>query len=474
MDEIDPMSAAVRAAMTTAVVGPHHDGLCGRLAARGHVVADGHRAEVLDRCDLVILTADDVAAATRLRARCEHAVFVVAVEACADPAAMAATGVDDLVWTTLPAPMLDARLALIEGRVRRRRGHTLDPASSRAGAAWLAVLDCLSTAVLVLDRHHRIVLANSAARGLLGAEGAAVLDQRLDDFAAWEPWAAALAVADQVIATRQPTHRTVEHDGQAWSIDAEAARNPVSDQVRIVLSIRDATAMMRLRRQAELNEHMASVGSLVAGVAHEVRNPLFGISAIADALELRLVDAPQHQAHLGMLRQVVKRLTRLMNELLALGTASRFDRERADLVEVLREARTACEPLAGEVGVAIALPERAPAVLEIDRTRISQVFQNLFDNALHHAPRGSTVDVQVGVADGGDRLWCSVRDRGPGFGVARDRAFEPFYSLRKGGTGLGLAIVRKIVDSHGGEVQIADATGGGAVVTIELPLAAHA
>ena len=232
---------------------------------------------------------------------------------------------------------------------------------------------------------------------------------------------------------------------------------------------REITDELRLQRAFEANERMASVGSLVAGVAHEVRNPLFGISAIADALELRF-HGGEALPHLAMLREVVARLSRLMNELLALGSTTQLELEQVAVTDVLDDARAACAALALERCVAIVVSGDEGVAAELDRGRMTQVIQNLLDNAIRHAPAASWVEIAVTSTD--ERLRLTVRDHGPGFGEHKARALEPFYSKRKGGTGLGLAIVAQIVQRHGGTVTLDNAREGGAVVRVDVPMAA--
>jgi signal transduction histidine kinase len=108
--------------------------------------------------------------------------------------------------------------------------------------------------------------------------------------------------------------------------------------------------------------------------------------------------------------------------------------------------------------------------VRMDPGRMVQVFQNLVDNAVRHAPSGTEVAVTGAVAPGGQSIVYQVRDRGPGFPEEDlPRIFEPFFSRRYGGTGLGLSIVQQICEEHGGVAEVGNGDGGGAVVTVRLP-----
>ena len=222
-----------------------------------------------------------------------------------------------------------------------------------------------------------------------------------------------------------------------------------------------------LSKDAELRrrETMASMGSLVSGVAHEVRNPLFGITSTLDALQARLHGQPELGRHLSVLRGETSRLQKLMQDLLDYGRPAPHVRTRTDLYAVIDRALAICAPQAQQAGVRVTREFQGDApMLGLDPQRMEQVFVNLIDNALQHSTTAQEVSVSArhDAAFGQAGVVCTVRDQGPGF---RDedvqRIFDPFFTRRRGGTGLGLSIVQRIVEEHGGQ--------GGAVLTLRLP-----
>ncbi len=231
-----------------------------------------------------------------------------------------------------------------------------------------------------------------------------------------------------------------------------------------------------LSKDAELRrrETMASMGSLVSGVAHEVRNPLFGITSTLDALQARLHSQPELGRHLSVLRGETSRLQKLMQDLLDYGRPAPHLRTRTDLYAVIERALAICTAQAHEAGVRVTrdLQGNAP-MLELDPQRIEQVFVNLIENALQHSTTGQEVSVSARHDStlGSACVVCAVRDQGPGF---RDedlqRIFDPFFTRRRGGTGLGLSIVQRIVEEHGGQVGASNHAEGGAVLTLTLPV----
>ncbi len=239
----------------------------------------------------------------------------------------------------------------------------------------------------------------------------------------------------------------------------------------------------RLQEEQRYAEVMAALGSLVAGMAHEVRNPLFGMTATIDALDARLGPDSPWASYLKVLRAEASRLAELVRDLIEYGRPGQPDVVPCSIQSVVAAAAQGCVALAEQSGVEIATcasheragaAERPVPLVEADPPRLRLALQNLLANAIQHSPAGERVTVTVQPARPGDSSWveCRVEDRGPGF-AAEDlpRIFDPFFSRRRGGTGLGLAIVRRIVEEQGGVVLAANRPQGGAVVTVRLPAA---
>lgn len=219
-------------------------------------------------------------------------------------------------------------------------------------------------------------------------------------------------------------------------------------------------------------EHLAAMGSLVAAVAHDARNALFGISATVEALATRLGENHRAGEHLSALRGQVDRLNHLMADLLECGRPIAREVAPDSLEAVVEEASRGCAAQAGARRVAIDIPTSGglPTVA-MDRERLVRAFENLIHNAIQHSPADGRVKVEWG-ACAGDAVRVAVRDGGAGI-HPRDlpHVFEPFFSRRVGGTGLGLSIVEQIVDGHGGKVAARNHPEGGAEVVVTLPAA---
>jgi signal transduction histidine kinase len=265
--------------------------------------------------------------------------------------------------------------------------------------------------------------------------------------------------------------RALERQTREFGRDQSAAAQeiaPTDDEIGVL--VQSTVAMREEIRavQARLRdtERRAATAELLAGVAHEVRNPLFGITSAAAALERVLSGDPKIAPHLGLIARESRRLSRMMEEMLALQRVPARPVGPLPAAAVLRSAAAAVR--ARHPGLAIPVEIVGEDVLfqNADRDRVESVFANLIENAVF--------------ASGTERIRCRVRreegfavveveDDGPGIpsGI-RDRIFEPFVSTRPGGTGMGLAICRQIVAEHGGTIAVASEPGR-TIFTVRLP-----
>lgn len=247
------------------------------------------------------------------------------------------------------------------------------------------------------------------------------------------------------------------------------------ERERIIIMALDVIAITRMEESLRLSEEMSNLGTLLAGVVHEIRNPLFGITATLDALEVECDAQAKSAEHLEVLREQVERITRLTQDLLEYGRPCELRIAPASIAEVAHRAVEDCAELAAENNVAVkllALPEDVS--LLIDKVRMQLAFKNLLDNAIQHSPGGGQVVIagRRRSLSGQPGIECSIEDSGSGLREGDlGKVFEPFFSRRPGGTGLGLAIVRRTIEGHGGRIEARNGPAGGAHFALWLPRA---
>ena len=245
------------------------------------------------------------------------------------------------------------------------------------------------------------------------------------------------------------------------------------DQEDRIVVFQDLTELKSLQAEFLDKERFAAIGRVVASVAHEIRNPLFGISAIGQVFERDLKD-PAFRDLARTLLVEAKRLNLLVEDLLLYGRTMKLKLEQADLrvlwEEVLdlhrEELKRRRIKVTGDYAV------RHP-VATFDPHQIRQVFLNLLRNAMEATPDGGSITITMLLED----RYILFRVSDTGIGISKDRlphVLELFYTTKTGGTGLGLAICRKILEDHGGDILIASQEGRGTTVTVKLPYEAPA
>lgn len=236
----------------------------------------------------------------------------------------------------------------------------------------------------------------------------------------------------------------------------------------VIIVFRDLTELKTLQAELIDKERFAAMGRVVAGVAHEVRNPLFGISSIGQIFERELTN-PAHLELVRALLSEARRLNQLVEDLLLYGRPTQMKLEPCDLRRLWQEVLEAYRDetlmkgvrMAGDDGTA--LPR-----LFADPHQVRQVFLNLFRNALDASPPGTEIAVRFLIAD--QYISFELRDEGDGIPVEnREKVFDLFFTTKPKGTGLGLAICKKIVEDHGGDIEIKSVEGTGTTVTVRLP-----
>jgi signal transduction histidine kinase len=234
---------------------------------------------------------------------------------------------------------------------------------------------------------------------------------------------------------------------------------------------------LSLRQKIRHSEHLAELGMLTGGLAHEIRNPL---ATLQLNLQLLQEEIDRHDDGSG---RATSRLSRALKETNRLRDiledflryAGRFELEKAplDLVTVLQELADFLAPQAMAQKVQIRVtPSAGPVVAQVDQKLIRQALLNLMLNAIQVMPTGG--ELILSARSERNHAVLDVIDTGPGIAAGElDRIFQAYYSKRKGGTGLGLAMTRRIVEEHGGTISVTSEPGKGSDFRIRLPAGAN-
>jgi two-component system phosphate regulon sensor histidine kinase PhoR len=329
------------------------------------------------------------------------------------------------------------------------------------------VVERLPDPLIVLAEDRSVQRANSAARAAFGSDVAAVLrhpDLRAAIDRAFTSGLTQRAEMTLPVPVLREVHATVV------PMDP-----PIADGGRAVVVLSDRTRERAIERTR---------ADFVANVSHELRTPLASLIGFIDTLRGPATDdPPAQQRFLGIMGEQAARMNRLIDDLLSLSRIELTEHQRpsdtVELRDVITRLVAGFEPRLNQRGVTLDLrvPNDLPAVIG-DADQLTQVLQNLLDNAMKYGREGGTILVEATVASGRPGVVVAVTDQG--IGIPREhlpRLTERFYrvdagrSRAAGGTGLGLAIVKHIVNRHRGQLSIESEEGIGTTVSVWLPQA---
>jgi signal transduction histidine kinase len=261
--------------------------------------------------------------------------------------------------------------------------------------------------------------------------------------------------------------------GRPLTVLKEEVIMSMASQIAVALdNIRLYNDAIEAQRKAAQAENLASLGTLTAGFAHEIKNPMVALKTFTDILPRKYDDLEFRNRYLKVVPKEIQRVNGLVEDMLSLARTKKLNLVETDIKALLEDVVELCQEEALENGVKIIVTQGDwPAVLALGDS-LKQVFINLCQNAIQAMNQGGTITISPHVDKRQHRLRIKVADTGPGMGediVAH--VFEPFYTTRSAGTGLGLAITHKIVEDHEGTIDVKSVPNKGTTFTITLKLA---
>lgn len=336
-----------------------------------------------------------------------------------------------------------------------------------------SVIESLTDGLLVVDPDGVVMRCNAVACRILERERDAVEGMPIfglvTDAEAPEALRRVLAGGDALV-------------DQSWCIDDDAdsrylryslapVSGPGGDVLGAVCNVRDVTDLRRLEKRVESNKRLAALGEMAASVAHEIRNPLGTIEGFARLLRRDLADMPDHLRLAERIVAGAQNLNYVISNLLTYVRPMHLQETDVAVSRLLQACRETLEDRAGQVSVALALPgvaALAGVMVRGDERQLAQALLNIGINAIEACEPDGAVAITVERR----RAAVVIRIQDTGCGMTPDaigRVFDPFFTAKEGGTGLGLSLTRKIIDAHGGEIEIESAPGRGSTFSVILP-----
>lgn len=231
---------------------------------------------------------------------------------------------------------------------------------------------------------------------------------------------------------------------------------------------------LKLEEQLDQAERLAALGEMIAGVSHEIRNPLGIIRSTAELLHSR-VDGDRQKRLSSIIVEEATRLNDILTEFLDFARPRRLHPSRCRIEDVIDRNLDVMEPEFQRLGILVERSyQTGNYTMEADCDMLYRAFVNLLANASQAMAEGGMLRVRTGIVNGKEgpaQVELHIEDSGPGMSPeVRKKIFNPFFTTREKGTGLGLAIVRSIIDSHSGDIEVMSEEGKGTTMILRLPL----
>jgi len=350
-------------------------------------------------------------------------------------------------------------------------------ALARLQHLYANVIASMSSGLLTTDSRQRVTFLNPPGGEMLGLDPAAITGRFLSELELPFPcdWESIRTRARG----REPYRAETEFERVAGNrrvlgYSLRVLEGADGDEGTLIL-FQDLTEVKKLEGRARFNEQLAAVGELAAGIAHEIRNPLASISGSVQVLSNELSVGSTERRLMEIIVSESNRLSGILEEFL------RFVRPQERRVASFDVATTISEVmeifrLSDEVSDAHVIQldvSPGSSTISGDRDQIRQIIYNMAKNAVRAMDAGGKLTISGREEKG----WYVIRFSDTGRGMSFDeisRIFTPFSTAFDGGTGLGMAIVRRIVEDHGGVIDVESRPGEGTTVTIQLPRVARA
>ncbi|MGB7220775.1 MAG: ATP-binding protein [Vicinamibacterales bacterium] len=409
---------------------------------------------------------------------------------------LAAAGLLADMWLMGPAVQLPSRLfaqftvalnlfgffavAVLSGSLAnsvRSAGVQLDQASTEIAdlqALNRHVIDSLPSGLATTDPAQRVVTFNRAAEAITGVPSRSAVGRRIDEVLQLPSEFVGTLQGDRSRASARVEFRHRPADGRGEleiGLTGTHLETP-GGRAGFLFTFQDVTNIKKLERDAAIQQRLAAVGEMAAGIAHEIRNPLASMSGSIQILRHDLSLTSEQEQLMDIVLRESERLNNTIRSFLAYARPQRFQIASFDLRRSLNDTalllRNSAEVRDGHV-IEVDVPSDELRY-EADEGQIKQIVWNLATNGLRAMPEGGRLRLAGALEPASDGVVLTVQDQGIGIPPEElDGLFQPFHGSFAKGSGLGLAIVHRIVTDYSGEIQVSSQSGVGTTVSVRLP-----
>lgn len=347
------------------------------------------------------------------------------------------------------------------------------------------ILDNMNSGFLITDTKGLVIAVNKAACHILNLVPGNVAGRHVDGVIRPEsgaecPVTTALRL-DRDFASYEFYTETAPEESKLLGLTTNRMRDSRGNVTGLIASFTDLTAMAQMRQELQQQDRMAAIGEQLAGLAHEIRNPVAAIRGAISELQRRIENRSMTKRLAAIAVRESDHLNEIVTGFLDFARDPRQRKEVFDVRELAQETKEHLERKYRDgpaLAILVSTPDEPCEILG-DATKIQQVFTNIGQNGVEAMEAGGALKITVDsrVVSGayrGRRAIIEIRFDDEGPGIAPDkvaRIFEPFYTEKEGGVGMGLAVCMRIVTAHDGSIQVASRPGGGTSVSVRLPAA---
>jgi PAS domain S-box-containing protein len=343
------------------------------------------------------------------------------------------------------------------------------------------ILSSIAAGVVTLDSDGVVLTWNSAAERIVGLRATRVVG--LD----YEHVLAGLPIAQSDKEAIKGAINSVSETGETYqgyklcfhprsraevfiNMSISLLQNSAGEQLGLVLIFEDVSREIRMEEEFRRMGELAAVGQLAASIAHELRNPLSSIKGAAQFLQKEYEDHASIVEFLSIIIEEVNGLNKLTTEFLDFARPVRLELKPVSLNKLVEKTLQLMSVHITDNNVVVKeMLSRCLPSIQADAEQLEQVFKNIVINALQAMPEGGLLTVETGpTASGG--AYMSVTDSGIDIPADKiERIFQPFVTTKTKGTGLGLSVVHKIVENHGGKIEVTSEVGKGSTFRVFMP-----
>jgi PAS domain S-box-containing protein len=379
--------------------------------------------------------------------------------------------------------LLDLDLAIIEDAyqseyaARQQRTERL-AAKERSEAAFRTLVEAAPCMIVIFRLDFSIVYFSRFAEELTGCSLADVQGENF--LAIFVPGNYQSSLRDRMQKVlEEKSIRGLEcpiicKDGSPrWMICNAQYLRDYEDGPGILFVGHDVTALKQAENQVVQAERLAAIGQMMTGLAHESGNALARSQACLEMLSLEVEDRPEALDLVARIQKAQNALQQLYEEVRGYAAPLKLDVEQWDLSGIWRQAWSDLAMVRQERGAV--LQEKITGMdlrCSVDQFRMVQVFRNMFENSLAACAKSAIIEISCSEAKvrGKPGIRIRVQDNGPGLTAEQKaRIFEPFYTTKTKGTGLGMPIAKRIVEAHGGTIEVGNGPRPGAEIIVALP-----